>query len=205
MALAGKKAKILAYSSAVSMSGEATSTSDDITYQITDTTKRILSRDNVIEVLDGGVATTESYVLDRLTGRVTFGSAVIRTITINGYYLPVSTVASAYEYSWSGSSDNLDSTTFENEFMQRQQGLKDFSASISQFYEVSNYFYDLLNSDSEFVLEFYSVGTSSPDVRAWAKISSDEISGSVDGLVEESLEFEGNNDDENHAVSFGTF
>jgi len=205
MALAGKKAKILAYSDKVSMTAEATTTSDNITYQITNAIKRILSRDDTITVKDGGTPTVESYTLDRLTGRVTFGSAVVRTITIDGYYLPVSTVANAYEYSWSGSGDNAESTTFEKEFIDRQQTLKDFESSISQFYEVSNYFYGLLNGDGQFVLEFYSVGTSSPDVRAWAKIASDEVSASVDGLVEESLDFEGTVDADKRSVSFGPF
>jgi hypothetical protein len=205
MALAGKKAKILAYSAAVSMTAEATTTSDNITYQITNTAKRILCRDCTITVDDGGSPTVEIYTLDRLTGRVTFGSAVVRVITIDGYYLPVTTVANANEYTWSCSADNADSTVFESEFIDRAQTIKDFAASISQFYEVSNYFYDLLIGDGQFVLEFYSVGTSSPDVRAWAKIASDEVSGAVDGLIEESLDFEGTNDADNRAVSFGAF
>lgn len=205
MALAGKKAKILAYSAAVSMTAEATTATGDTVYQITDTTKRILCKTCTITVKDGGSPTVETYTLDRLTGRVTFGSAVVRVITIDGFYLPVTTVANAYEYTWTCSADNADDTTFEASFIDRKQTIKDFAASISQFYDVSNYFYDLLQGDGQFVLEFYSVGTSSPDVRAWAKIASDEISGAVDGLVEESLDFEGTNDADNRAVSFGAF
>lgn len=205
MALAGKKAKILAYSSALAFTDEATTTTDDTTYQITNTNKRIWCKTCTITVKDGGVPTVESYTVDRLTGRITFTSAVVRTITVTGSYLPVSTIGCAYEYSWNLTADNVDSTCFENEFMRREQALKDLEADLSKFYDINHYFIDLLMADGDYVLEFYSNASSSPDIRAWTKISSDNPSAAVDGLVEESISFEGTTDADNRCASFGPF
>lgn len=204
-ALAGKNAKILAYGSSIVFTDEATTSTDNRTYQITDTTKRIWCKDCTIVIKDGGSPTTENYTLDRLTGRVIFETTGTRTITISGYYLPTHTIGCAYEYTWTLSADNADATCFEHQFMGREQTLKDFSASISKFYDTTNYFFNKLFSDDEFVIEFYVDGSSSPDLRAWGKIATDEDSASVDGLVEESIDIEGTLDADRRAISFGPF
>lgn len=202
---AGKKAKILVYGSSIAFTDEATITTDNTTYQITNINKRIWYQNGTITVKNGGVATIESYTLDRLTGRITFTTSTSRTITVSGEYLPTASVGQAYEYTWTCSGDNLDATYFGNEFIVRKQGLKDFSANISKFYDTDNYFFNKLQTDGQYVLEFYSLGSSTPDIRAWTKISNDEDSGSVDALNEESIDFEGVNDADNRSISFGPF
>lgn len=205
MARAGKRAKILIYSDGVSFTDEATTTSDNKSYQITNALKRIWCKDCAIVVENGGVPTVEAYTLDRLSGKVTFATATSRTITVTGQYLPATTLGCAYEYTWTCSGDNLDNTCFEKEFIARQQGLKDFTASLSRFYEETNMFYNILDGDLQLALEFYSDASLSPDVRAWVKIATNEDSASVDGLVEESIDFEGVHDSDGRSVSFGPF
>jgi hypothetical protein len=71
-ALAGKKALVKISGTATAMTAEATTTTDDQNYQITDTAKRILPLDATIVVDDNGTPTVESYTLNRLNGTVTF-------------------------------------------------------------------------------------------------------------------------------------
>lgn len=205
MALPGKKAKVGAYSGSVAFTGEATTATGNIIYQITDTTKRVWCKNCTITVKDGGTPTVESYTLDRLSGTITFGTATPRTITVDGSYLAVATIGCAFEYDYSLSADNVEATCFESDFISREQTLKGFEASLSKFYDVNHYFIDKWENDTDFVLELYSDGTTTPDVRAWTKISGDNPSAAVDGLVEESIDFEGTVDADGNCVSFGPF
>jgi chitodextrinase len=204
-ALAGKKAKIVAYGSSISFSGEATTATGDQIYQITDTTKRIWCKECNITVLDSATPTTENYILDRLTGRVIFETSAVRDITLDGEYLPVADIGCAYEYTYTLEADNVDFACFEDEYTSREQTLKDFSASISKFWNPDQYFLNKLDSDEDFIVEFYSDGSVDPDLRAWAKVATNEISGAVDGLVEESIDLEGCVDIDKRAISFGPF
>lgn len=203
MAIAGKKAKLVSYSSPIVFSGELTNTTDDMVYQIINSSKRIWCRDCSIIVLDGGIPTTEDYIINRLEGAVIFDSVAIRDITVTGEYLAKNDVLEAYEYSYTLEASNEDCTTFESEFVKRKQTLKDISATIERFYESSLYFLNNLLSDTDLVINFYSDASSNPDVKAWVKIANVEDSASVDGLVEESLELEGNTDLEKRCVSVG--
>lgn len=205
MALAAKNATIKAFTGAVAFVDEATTTSDNTNYQITNTSKRVWGKTSTITVEDAGVPTIESYTLDRLSGTITFTGAAARTITVTGEYLALSAIGSAYEYEYTLSADNAESTAFTNSYVAREQTIKTIEASLSKFYDISHFFIDKWENDTDFVLEFYSVSTSDPDIRAWVKISSDNPSAAVDGLVEESIDFEGTTDDDGNCVSFGTF
>lgn len=205
MATAGKRGQVKAVGAALPFTTEATTAAGNITYQITDPTKRIWSRTGTITVLDGGVPTVEAYTLNRLTGTVTFGSAVARVITLTGQYLPTVTIGCAFNYSFSISGDNADSTCFASEWVDRTQALLDFSASLSKFFDINTYFWETLDGDLDLVLEFYINYTASPILRAWVKIAGDDISNAVDGLSEESVNFEGTHDDDDRVISMGPF
>lgn len=205
MARAGKRGQVLAVGSPLAFTDEATTATGNISYQITDATKRIWARFATITVEDAGVPTVEDYTVNRLTGTVTFGSAVARVITVTGQYLPTTTIGCATSYDFSISADNQDSTCFANEWIDRTQGLKDFSASIGKFYDVNNYFWARLTADDDLLLEFYTEHTADPDLRAWVKIASDDFSNAVDGLSEESIDFEGTLDADRRVVSTGPF
>lgn len=202
MATAGRKAQVKVSGTAVSFTDEATTSSDDQTYQITATTKRVWDRTVTITVEEDGVATEESYTVNRLTGAITFDSvdALRGDVTVTGSYLPLSVVGEAFEYSWSGEGDNQDKTAFGDDYIKRIQGLKDFTSSLSKFY-VDSTFVDHLTDGAVVVLEFYVDSSSAYDVRAWAICSSNEISASVDGLVEESIEFEGTGDADRRVIA----
>jgi hypothetical protein len=203
--LAGKNAKVNAYGSEIIITAEPTTSTDNQNYQVTTAAHRVLSRTTTIVVKNAGVPTTEVYTLDRLSGRVSFTTSTARTITIDGGYLPLVLVTSAHEYNYSLGGKNEDSTIFGNQFVDRTQGIKDIEGSISKFYDTSNYFYNKLITDINFVIEFYADSSGAADIRAWAKIKKANPSAKVDGLVDESIDFEGNGDQDKRCVSFGPF
>jgi hypothetical protein len=212
MAKKGRKSLVKVTSSPVAMTDEPTTEiTEGLEYQITDAAKRILSpfASITVEVDDDGSGTTSSpviqdsstYVLDRLTGKVTFNNALPldATVTITGDYLPVATAAESYEYSYTIEANNETNTTFGKTYVSRVQTLLDFNASLSK-YHIDQSFVDRLTSGDPFVLEIYTDSNAVP-LRAWCISSSDEISSSVDGLVEESIEVEGTQDAERRVLS----
>lgn len=201
MALAGKNALVKATGAAVSFTAEATNTSDNLNYQITDSTKEVWCAFCTITVLDGGVPTVEAFTLNRLTGTVTFGAAVARVITVTGQFLPLATVAQAFDFTYSIEADNADTTEFTNQYIQRTQTLKDFSASLTRFENIDKVFFDRLTAGDSMVLEFFEDFTGTADLRARVLIASEEGSGAVDGVVEGSLDFEGSGDDDGRVVT----
>jgi hypothetical protein len=214
MAIAGRKSLVKLAGTPISMASPETTTelTEGIKYQITDPTKRILAPFSPVSVYvdaDGGGAGTpttadpSTYTLNRLAGTVTFNSAqpADATVTIQGEYLAPSTVAESYEYTWTIEADNQDASAFQDSFVRRKQGLLDVSAELSRWY-VDTSLFDLLDTDKTFVVEFYSDSNIAP-LRAWMKIASDEVSGAVDGLVEEALELEGTPDADRRVISRG--
>ena len=204
---AGKKAKLLCTGSKLSFTTEATTSTGNLVYQIDATTKRIWDRTEVISVLDGGVPTVEAYTLNRLEGKVTFGSATARVITVTGYYLPTTEIGSAKDYSYSIKANNEDVTEFGKSYINRKQALLDFTCSISQF-SIDDVYQNFLVDGTPMVIEFYSDKTVvvAPneigfDLKAWVIPSSNDNSGAVDGVVEESLEFEGTTDDDRRCIT----
>jgi hypothetical protein len=73
---AGKLCAVKLSGSGLSMTAEATTGTGNTSYQITNTAKRVLDPTAAITVKDGGVTTVESYTLDRLQGKIVFGSTV---------------------------------------------------------------------------------------------------------------------------------
>jgi hypothetical protein len=201
MAKAGYVCSLKVTGEPITLLDEAASTSDDQTYTITDALKRVLDPDADITVEDGGVTVTSGYTINRLKGTVTFDTVSAgRVITLSGKYLPVMEVAEASEFSYSLEADNQTKPTFNNMWQKRIQGLLDFSAELTQWY-VTNFtvFNDALQDGRILLVEFSIDGE--VDIRAWALPASDEVSASVDGVVEESLELEGTQDKEGRTVA----
>lgn len=214
MAIAGRKAAIKASGAAVAFTNEATTTTDHITYQIANPARRVLDPKASITVkvdadgAGGGTATVadpSTYTIDRLFGKIIFKTAQAEgaVVTVDGSYLPMSTVAEAYEYSWTLEADNQDISQFGDDYIRRAQGQKDASASLSRWFNMDNLFSDAIRNGSILVLEFYTEASAAPDAKMWALVSSDETSAAVDGMVEESIDFEGTTDNEGRVISFG--
>jgi len=147
------------------------------------------------------VELSSGYALNRLKGTVTYATATSREIYVSGNYLPLSEIGGAKEISIGLSADNQDVTVFGKNFIVREQGLKDISVSISGFY-LTDTNMAFLTGDKNVLIEFYIDRTSTWHIRLWSRMSSEEISGAVDGVVEESLDLEGDTDNDRNAIAF---
>ena len=191
MALNGYMAAVKAQSSAVAFLDEPTTTSDNTVYTITDTAKKIWDLDTEIVVEDGGVPTTESYKVNRLKGQITFSSAnPARVITVSGSYVVLTTIGQAKAFTFNGTADVIDSTTFASTgFRTFEAALVSGTASLNKFYEVANFFINLLLSGERVVIEYYPDDTGDP-ISFFALAADDTIDSPVEGLIEESIDFQ---------------
>lgn len=202
MARAGYLARVRISGIAVAMADQPTATTDNQVYRITDPARRVLDREAPITVLVGGAATGETYEINRLTGEVIFDTADAArgAVTVSGSFLPLADAAEAREYSYSIEASNEDATRFGDIYRRRQQAGKDASGSISRFH-VDQAFTEIMMDGRVVVLEFSIDVNAEPDLRMWAILSSEEVSGSVDGLVEGSLDFESADDVDRRSVA----
>lgn len=189
MALRGYLASVKAQSSSVSFTDEATSTSDNQNYTITDTAKAIWDIDSSIVVEDGGVPTSEAYTLSRLTGKVTFETVDAgRVITVTGDYVALATVAEAKKFSFSGSCDALDATRFLDEYRQYEAGNVTATAEIGEWLSADDYFIEMLINGDINVIEFYPNYLGDP-IRFYALANTRNVESPQSGLLDETISF----------------
>ena len=188
MALQGHRVEIKAQSSALSMTDEATTTSDNISYQITDSAKRILDLNTLILVEDGGVATSEKYSIDYLNGIITFESSATRDIAVTGAYVTPTTVATAFSASFNGSADVLENTPFNVSSRTFQAGLITGTMSLSRYFVTDDLFIDILLNGGYKIIEYWVDATHC--IKMYGLLNSDNIESPVEGLIEEQLEFQ---------------
>lgn len=188
---AGKKALVKVSGDPLVLTDEATTSTDDQNYQITNADKRILPLNATITVEEDGVTTAESYTLNRLSGTVTFNSidAARGVVTVSGQYLPLSIAAECHEWSFTINGENIDVTRFQDDWNRRKQGLKSGEGSLSRWWDTDTYFADALIAGDPVVIELYAQDDLNPD-RVFAMLNSDEMSAAVDGAVDDSVSFE---------------
>lgn len=189
MALPGYNVEVLSASTGVAMTAEATTTSDNQSYQITNTSKQILDLNTAVVVDDGGTPTTESYTVDYLNGIVTFGTVDAgRVITIDGAYLVPSTVATADSFTVSITADALNNTPFNTRFMTFQQGLASGTMNLGRFHVADSLFInDILNNKYK-IIKINVNATYS--IKAYGLLTSDDTSADVADLIKESMTYQ---------------
>lgn len=205
MAVAGKNCLIRITGQPVAFSSEATATSDDKVYVLASTSLAGLPWDPTatVSVRVGGNPTTEAIV-NRLAGTVEFSTADTRTVTVTGEYLPISTVGEAKEFGLTLTATNQEAPAFGDDYVTRTQTLKDVTGSLGAWYADKSLI-NVVGATSvanPVVLEFFVASTSAYHARAWALFNSDEISASADGLVEESIDWEGAPDADERVIDF---
>lgn len=187
---AGYLAKVKEQSSAITFTDEATTTSDDTTYLMSASTKRIFDYETVLVVEDAAVPTVESYTVNKLAGTVTFDSVDAgRVITFTGKYVTLVDVVEAKEWTFEASTDMGDVTIFEDTDMSFKPLLTMGTATIGKFYSIDNYFIELLINGNIKVLEFYADASGVP-FRCFALVSSDSLNIAIESLIEESVSFQ---------------
>jgi len=186
MSIQGYKSLIKGESSQIAFTDEATTTSDNLTYKISDAGKSVWAYGVDIEVKDGGVVTTEDYVISRLDGSIAFSSAATRDITVSGSYVVLSEVAECKEFSFDGTTDMLETTIFQNAERTYVPGLIGATLTLSRFYNVDNYFTNYLYAGATVVVEIYPDSSGEP-FRVYGIVSNDSVASTVEGLLEESI------------------
>ncbi len=118
MALPGYLTTVKLGGTPVALSAEPMTNTSGNTFQITDTTRRVLDRDVVPTFEDEGESPQEILAsdvsnIDYIFGKVTFltsktGPVVVKT----GNYIPLTDIAGAHSYNLNHGGDVLDSTEF---------------------------------------------------------------------------------------------
>ena len=189
MALQGYNAEVKVQSTPIAFTDEATSTSDDTKYTITDTGKNIWDYDSTVVVKDDGTITSEVYTISRLTGSITFDSVdATRVITITGEYTVPTTVATADEYTFTMTADTHDSTPFQASNRTYEIGNRSGTAELSRFFVTDGLFLGIVLDSSIKVIELYPASGGDP-VRFFGIINSDTVVAGVNDLVKESVSY----------------
>ena len=200
----GRRAQVKVSGAAVTFTTEATTTvTANTVYQITDATKRVWDPTAAITVYKDAVSQSPTlYTINRLTGTITFtadqGASVI---TVSGSYLPLSLAAEAKEYSYDRTAQMLEDNAFGDSDVTRVMGLQDVSGTIGRWWSVDTYFTDALLAGNPVVIEFWSDSTLAFDRRCWALLEKDEMKAAIEGLIEESVTFNGTPDADGRILS----
>jgi len=200
---AGHKCKVRTSGTAVTLTDEPTTANGTYdVYQITDPAKQVLDPFEPITVNVNGFPAS-GYTIDRLFGKVIFDTPLQPTdvVTVSGKYLPMADVVEAYQFTFTASRTNLDRTRFQHTNMERAPGLRDATGSVGIWHTSTKEFWDELNQGNQIVIEVQV--NNQVAARAWARPSTDETTAAVDGVVEESFEWEGTQDQDGRMVSFG--
>lgn len=105
---------------------------------------------------------------------------------------PYSDVPDLNEATMTNEADNQDISTFSAAYVKRLQGLKDASYELSGFYQSTGAQATIRNAminDTALFVQFLPDGTTG--FQQEVKVSSFEVSGSADGVIEVSIELEG--------------
>lgn len=189
MALRGYLALVKVASSPIAFTDEATTTSDNQSYTISNAAKVLWDIDTTLVVEDGGVPTTETYTVSWLTGTVTFGSVDAgRVITVTGAYVSASTVTAAKSFSFNGSADALDATKFQDSFREFEAGNRTATAELGRFFETDDLFVDMLLNGDRVIVEYYPQNTLDP-IMFIAVANSVNVESPQAGLIDETISF----------------
>jgi len=176
---AGRLRNIKISGTKASLTAEETTATGNISYQITNADKRVLDYSETITVKDDGSATSEDYTLNRLNGTVTFTGTDTRTITIDGYYLPMTTAAYAHEDSINVACDILDVSAYGDTNKDKIAGLIGAEGSLSQFNIVDTTYEDDLQARLPVVLEVRDEEDDTVIDRMWVLLNSVEMSAAI--------------------------
>ena len=189
MAQASYSTSVSAQSSAVVFTDEATSTIDNISYQITNAAKRIWDYATALVVEDGGSPTVESYTVNGLNGTVTFESADAgRVITVTGAYVVLTTLATAKDFALTSDLTLADTTPLGQQFSVFTPTTLTGSITLGRYDLADSTFADMLLAGDVKVIN-YTSESSEPEWLAYAIANSDAYSTAIGGVGEESISF----------------
>lgn len=189
MSLAGKDVIIKVSGQGVVATDLPTVTTDNKTYQITDTLKQVIALNTPVTVKNNGVVTTEKFKINRLQGKIEFETVDdTRVITVDCTYLPLIQVAEAHVASYTEATDLHEVPRFGDTHKRRIPGLKYASGSLNHWDILDSTFDDALVSGKPVVLEYKHSETGNTK-RLFALLESTEMSLAIDNPYEQSVSF----------------
>lgn len=185
---AGRLAKVMVSGSPIPFVDEATTTTDQMTFQISAEPKRVLDLETPVIVKVDGVVVNTGFVIKRISGKIVFDEEQAGAVTVSASFLPLSVAAECYEYSFTMDAESRDTTAFGMDYRRREPGLRSGSGNLSQWFEIDLYFINVLISGKPLVIEMYP-GTNVDPIRIFAILESDEVSSAIADSVNESVSF----------------
>ncbi len=177
-------------------------------YQITNTAKRIWSPTATITVKAAGVAVdpvADPYVINRLTGKVTFDNVSARgTVTVSGTYLPMVTVAKSTYVMYEHGNQVLDDTTFDsNGADENIPGIQSITATLGKNWETtfSLGFKEAIVNGSLLVIQIFHNRNVAADLAFWARPTKQSVNAATRSIVGEALSFVGSADVDRRVIS----
>lgn len=172
------------------LTGETCSNTVGNTWVIDDTNKNVFNRTTAVTFYDNAVVIPVGDIesIDYLFGKVTFTGVKVGPITVDGAYVPLTTIAGGKEASLTMTSSVLDNTAIGNVgYHTKKQGVLDVNISSTRFYDYDEDFSVVLGARTPLVIEITPDGTKS--YRGWFVVEGNDISLDIDSLEEESLTF----------------
>ena len=192
MELSGKLAKISVSGSQLSANQENLEHVTDTVWRVADAAKRVLVEGITLERLDGTWGSLEYESVNLLTGEFTFATGYADTESIRvheGFYLPMSQVATANDFSISKNAEIMPVPRFRDTHIRKIVGLKSATGTLSEWDVESTYFADALKSGEPVVVEFLP-DTGKKIFRMWALLDSVEMAKAIDSPQSRTVSFE---------------
>jgi hypothetical protein len=196
MAKNGYSCVIRRAGTATSMTTEATTNLSGDTYYITAQAKRCIDPTQAWCIKDAGatLAYTAASV-NFLFGEVTLNAPAGGAVTINGFYLPLTTaseiISEAKSFSLQRMTTLVDASVFSTTatYKRKAATLSDASLSVDMYLTEAeiNTLRTYMNAGTALVIEVYQA--LDPRFRGFMLIDNIDVSGKVDGLVEASVSF----------------
>lgn len=192
---AGYQANLLKAGTPIEVTAGATTDLTGGVYQITDDGKRVMAIASGYTVKDGATDVTNEIAsngLDMFSGTITFKSTFTAsgTITVDYFYVTLTAIGNAKGFDLTQSSDVQESTTLSaaqgnDGHRLFISGLKQASSSVSDLYNVSNGYFDLIKTRDAFIVKLAPYNTNENESYSMGlfKMTSSELSGDV-GVIE---------------------
>lgn len=208
MAYAGRKAYITLSGTGVALSTAALTSANGLTFQVSASSAQGEPFDATASVTVKSTSATLSstaYSVHRLNGSIVLNTSSTGSYTISTTYLPTSTITNAHAFQYTIAATNVDVTTLDSVYRSRIQSVKDVTGSLDEFWASGNARAQLVASTSQPVaVSFFDQSTSSFGVRCWAIVNQDDVQAAVDGVVDQSIGFEGTADADGRVISLST-
>ena len=197
MSTAGYNTTIKKSGTSTALTNEAMANTSGFTYQITDTSRRVLDRTIVPTFKDNGspVASSDIASIDYLFGTVTFLTSKTEPVVMaTGSYVPLADILGAYSHSLSLSRTLLDDSSYDKTSVNGGirtyiTGLADGQLTVSRWENLDNTYYNALQNRTPLLIEVHA-GGSGDKFRGWFVCESEVHSGAVADQEQQELTFQ---------------